>query len=123
MATIEAIAANFTRYYYHTFDTARANLASTYRDDSKLSFEGQCFEGAQNITEKLMSLSFQKVQHHCDTVDVQPLDPTNAKILIVVVGKLLIDDNENPLNFSQVFQLVAQDNTFYISNDVFRFIY
>lgn len=37
----------FTEHYYTTFDTARANLAPLYQDQSLLTFEGQKFQGTQ----------------------------------------------------------------------------
>lgn len=53
MADINSVAQNFIRYYYQTFTTNRAGLASLYQPSSQLSFEGQPFQGPQAITEKL----------------------------------------------------------------------
>jgi hypothetical protein len=40
----------FTDHYYNTFDTARANLASLYQEQSMLTFEGQKFQGMQAVS-------------------------------------------------------------------------
>jgi hypothetical protein len=71
MADINAIAKQFTDFYYSTFDSNRAHLNSLYvrpsphvydlqqshtfvqRHESMLSWEGNPFQGAAAITEKL----------------------------------------------------------------------
>lgn len=40
----------FTDHYFSTFDTARANLAGLYQDQSMLTFEGQKFQGTQAVS-------------------------------------------------------------------------
>ena len=40
----------FTDHYYATFDSARANLAALYQDQSMLTFEGQKFMGTQAVS-------------------------------------------------------------------------
>ncbi|KAF8955444.1 hypothetical protein BDZ97DRAFT_1674006, partial [Flammula alnicola] len=93
------------------------------RDHSMLTFEGNPIQGAANIAEKLESLPFQKVQHKVTTLDVQPSSPTVASLLVSVTGLLLVDDGENPLNFSQVFQLIPEGGSYYVFNDIFRLNY
>lgn len=39
----------FTDHYYATFDSNRANLVGLYQDQSLLTFEGQKFQGAQQV--------------------------------------------------------------------------
>ncbi|EAU88089.1 nuclear transport factor 2 [Coprinopsis cinerea okayama7 len=123
MADINAIAKQFTEFYYTTFDTNRSNLLSLYRDSSMLSWEGAPIQGAQNIVEKITSLPFQKVQHKVTTLDAQPSSPTQASILVSVTGLLLVDDSPNPLNYSQVFQLIPDGGSYYVFNDIFRLNY
>ncbi len=74
------------------FGENRAGLASLYQDASLLTFEGQKFQGAQNIIQKLTTLPFQKVAVARDTVDVQP--SISGGILIFVTGKLMVRERE-----------------------------
>ncbi|KAH9057532.1 nuclear transport factor 2 [Lactarius vividus] len=112
MADINAIAKQFTEFYYNTFDSNRANLAPLYRDTSMLTFEGTQIQGTSSIIEKLTSLPFAKVLHKVTTLDAQP-----------VTGLLVVDDSPNPLQFSQVFQLIPDGGSYYVFNDVFRLNY
>ncbi|GLB35438.1 putative nuclear transport factor 2 (NTF2) [Lyophyllum shimeji] len=123
MADINAIAKQFTDFYYQTFDTNRAGLQSLYRDQSMLSWEGSPLVGANSITEKLTSLPFSKVQHKVTTLDAQPSSPTVASLIVSVTGLLVVDDSPNPLQFSQVFQLIPDGSSYYVYNDIFRLNY
>ncbi|KIJ69654.1 hypothetical protein HYDPIDRAFT_106304 [Hydnomerulius pinastri MD-312] len=120
MADLTSVAKQFTDYYYTQFDIDRSQLAPLYRDKSMLTFEGEQFQGTGAIIEKLRGLSFGTVQHKVTTLDVQPSSPTQTSLLVSVTGLLLVDDNVNPLNYSQVFQLIAEDGTYYVYNDIFR---
>jgi len=123
MADIQAIADQFIAFYYQTFDTNRAGLQSLYRDHSMLTWESTPLQGASAIAEKLVSLPFEKVQHKVITTDAQPSSPTEASIIVSVTGQLLVDDSTNPLNFSQVFQLIPESGSYYVFNDIFRLNY
>jgi len=123
MADIHAISKQFTDFYYQTFSADRRNLQALYRPESMLTFEGSQFQGAEAIVEKLVSLPFQKVQHKVTTLDAQPSSTTVSSLLVSVTGLLLVDDSENPLNFSQVFQLLPDGQSFYVFNDIFRLNY
>ncbi|KAI0263710.1 nuclear transport factor 2 [Gloeopeniophorella convolvens] len=123
MADINAIAKQFTDFYYTTFDSDRAQLAPLYRDHSMLTFEGTPFQGAAAIVEKLTTLPFQRVQHKVTTFDAQPSSQTVASLIVSVTGLLLVDDGENPLQFSQVFQLIPDGGSYYVFNDIFRLNY
>ncbi|KAL4065279.1 hypothetical protein V8B97DRAFT_2108732 [Scleroderma yunnanense] len=123
MADINSIAKQFTDFYYNTFDVNRANLSSLYRESSMLTFEGIPIQGAAAIIEKLTTLPFQKVQHKVTTLDAQPSSPTIASLVVSVTGLLLVDDSPNPLQFSQVFQLIPDGASYYVLNDIFRLNY
>ncbi|KAI0045077.1 nuclear transport factor 2 [Auriscalpium vulgare] len=123
MADINAIAKQFTDFYYTTFDTARANLSSLYRDSSMLSFEGSQIQGVAAINEKLTSLPFERVEHKVTTLDAQPSSLGVASLIVSVTGLLLVDDSQNPLQFSQVFQLIPDGGSYYVFNDIFRLNY
>ncbi|KAI9917287.1 hypothetical protein PsorP6_013090 [Peronosclerospora sorghi] len=116
----EEVAKAFVQHYYVTFDTNRPGLASLYQDVSNMSWEGQRTTGQQAIMTKLQGLPV--MRHEYPTIDVQPSTSGNA-IIIFVQGKLQIEEN-NPILFTQVFQLVAhQPGQYYIHNDIFRLQY
>eukprot|EP00440_Ansanella_granifera_P068347 gb/GFBE01074149.1/.p1 GENE.gb/GFBE01074149.1/~~gb/GFBE01074149.1/.p1 ORF type:complete len:123 (+),score=35.63 gb/GFBE01074149.1/:1-369(+) len=115
----QQIGEQFCQHYYQTFDSNRAGLMPLYSDQSMLTFEGEQFQGAQNITQKLASLPFTKVQHQIVKCDCQP--SMNDGVLIFVTGNLLVDDNQNPLKFAQVFHLMkGPTGNYYCHNDMFR---
>mmetsp|Transcript_15649 Transcript_15649/g.13312 ORF Transcript_15649/g.13312 Transcript_15649/m.13312 type:complete len:92 (-) Transcript_15649:192-467(-) len=86
-----------------------------------LTFEGEQFQGAGSIVQKIASLPFQKVRHQIIKADCQP-NPSNNGVIVFVTGNLFVDDNSNPLKFGQVFHLAPNPSTggFYCMNDLFR---
>ncbi|KAI5480932.1 hypothetical protein MNV49_006742 [Pseudohyphozyma bogoriensis] len=123
MADINAIAKQFTDYYYTTFDANRSGLAPLYRDHSMLSFESQQLQGTAAIVEKLTSLPFTTVQHRVSTLDAQPSATDKASIIVLVTGQLITGDEANALSFSQTFQLIPEGGGYYVYNDIFRLVY
>ncbi|VDB83265.1 unnamed protein product [Peniophora sp. CBMAI 1063] len=123
MADINAIANQFTDFYYSTFDSNRQGLSSLYRDHSMLTFEGSQIMGGAAITEKLVSLPFQKVVHKVTTRDAQPSAPGQTSLIVSVTGMLVVDDSPNPLQYSQVFHLLPEGGSYYVYNDIFRLNY
>jgi len=118
--SFQQIGEQFVQHYYQTFDTNRAGLVSLYGDSSMLTFEGDQFQGAQNITQKLTSLAFQKVQHQVVKCDCHPVLGENG-VMIFVTGNLLVDDNQNPLKFAQIFYLKnGPTGNYFCQNDMFR---
>ena len=116
------LAQQFTEFYYNQFDTDRTQLGNLYREQSMLTFETTQLQGAKDIVEKLVSLPFQKVAHRISTLDAQPASPNND-VLVMITGELLIDDEQNPQRFSQVFHLMPEGNSYYVFNDIFRLNY
>jgi len=123
MASIEDISIAFVLHYYTTFDSNRTALAGLYQDQSMLSFEGEKFQGAASIVQKLASLSFQSVKHTPQTYDCQP--SVGGSIIVFVSGNLQVDGSENPLKFSQVFTLLpgTTPGSLFVLNDLFRLNY
>jgi hypothetical protein len=115
---LDEIAKAFTTHYYNTFDTARANLAPLYQDQSLLTFEGLKFQGTQQIIGKLTSLPFQQCKHHISSLDAQP--SLSGGVLVFVTGQLLADNETNPLKFSQTFHLAPVGGSYVVTNDLFR---
>ncbi|BGP29959.1 Nuclear transport factor 2 [Rhodotorula toruloides] len=123
MADINAIAKQFTDYYYQVFSADRKNLAPLYRDNSMLTFEAQQFQGTNAIIEKLASLPFTSIQHRVTTMDAQPAATDKASMIVLVTGQLITGDETNALNFSQAFHLMPENGSYYVFNDLFRLNY
>uniref|UniRef100_A0A060T529 Nuclear transport factor 2 n=1 Tax=Blastobotrys adeninivorans TaxID=409370 RepID=A0A060T529_BLAAD len=115
------LAQQFTNFYYETFDKDRSQLGNLYRDQSMLTFETSQVQGAKDIIEKLTSLPFQKVAHRISTLDAQPASP-NGDVIVMVTGVLLIDEEQNPQRYSQVFHLMPDGGSYYVFNDIFRLV-
>ncbi|CAA92380.3 Nuclear transport factor Nxt2 [Schizosaccharomyces pombe] len=122
MADYNALATQFTQFYYQTFDSDRSQLSSLYREESMLSFEGAQLQGTKAIVEKLVSLPFQRVQHRISTLDAQPTGTTGS-VIVMVTGELLLDEEQMAQRYSQVFHLVNNNGNYYVLNDLFRLNY
>jgi len=123
MAQFQDIAQQFTEFYYKTFDENRQNLAALYKEHSMLTFENSPVQGAAAITEKLVSLPFAKVQHEVTSLDAQPSNEAGG-ILVLVSGRLLVDEEQRPMSYTQAFQLLPDGaGSYFVFNDVFRLIY
>ncbi|MCD7468769.1 Nuclear transport factor 2B [Datura stramonium] len=129
----DSVAKAFVDHYYSTFDTNRAGLANLYQESSMLNFEGQKYQGAQNITAKLTGaqnitakltgLPFQQCKHQINTVDCQPSGPAGG-MLVFVSGNLSLPGEQHALKFSQMFHLIpTPQGSFYVQNDIFRLNY
>ena len=91
------------------------------------------------------SLKFEKVKHQVNTTDAQPSNEAGG-IMVMVTGALLVcgpcvaretlngqadllskhqvDEEQRPMNYSQVFQLLPDgQGGYFVFNDVFRLIY
>ena len=55
-----------------------------------LSFESQQILGGKAILEKLVGLPFQTVQHRVSTLDAHPASSTDASIIVLVTGQLIV---------------------------------
>lgn len=120
----EVLARAFVDYYYQTFDTNRAALAALYGNTSMLSFEGHLVAGAEGIGLKLAQLPFEQCRHSICTIDCQPTPSFPGGILVFVSGNLQLGGEEHQLRFSQMFQLVPNEQgSFFVQNDIFRLNY
>eukprot|EP01129_Flabellula_baltica_P015085 TRINITY_DN7457_c0_g1_i1.p1 TRINITY_DN7457_c0_g1~~TRINITY_DN7457_c0_g1_i1.p1 ORF type:complete len:137 (-),score=29.14 TRINITY_DN7457_c0_g1_i1:47-403(-) len=115
MSDFASIGQQFVNHYYNVFDSNREGLRGLYSDNSMLTFEGDQIGGSSGIMEKLTGLP--ACQHRIVNIDCQPC-PADG-VLVFVSGDLLVD--ENPLKFSQVFNLQPANGSYYVLNDLFRF--
>ncbi|KAI4717999.1 putative nuclear transport factor NTF-2, partial [Aureobasidium sp. EXF-10727] len=117
------IAEQFVQFYYKTFDENRSALGALYKDHSMLTFENSPVQGAAGITEKLVGLPFAKVQHEVASLDAQPSNESGG-ILVLVAGRLLVDEEQRPMSYTQSFQLLPDGaGSYYVFNDIFRLVY
>jgi hypothetical protein len=85
-----------------------------------MTFEGQPFQGAAAIVQKIASVG--QVSHVIKSTDVQPSATDNC-ILIFITGSIKIG-GDNPLHFCELFQLISTGPGQYaVHNDVFRLNY
>ncbi|THW69885.1 hypothetical protein D6D25_00785 [Aureobasidium pullulans] len=69
------------------------------------------------------ALPFEKVQHEVASLDAQPSNEAGG-ILVLVAGRLLVDDEQRPMSYTQSFQLLPDGaGSYYVFNDIFRLVY
>ncbi|GKY94461.1 hypothetical protein MPSEU_000412000 [Mayamaea pseudoterrestris] len=116
----EQVANAFVQHYYQTFDSNVQQLAQLFTQNSMMTFEGQPFQGAESIVQKLTNMG--KITHEIKSTDVQPSATENC-IVIFVTGNLRIDGG-NPLHFCEFFQLISTGPGQYsVHNCIFRLNY
>jgi hypothetical protein len=88
---------------------------------------------------EFQTLPFEKVKHAVSTLDAQPTNEGQG-IIILVTGALLVctftamsevylltilqvDDEQKPLNYSQVFTLLQDNGNWYVYNDIFKLVF
>ena len=112
----------FVEHYYQSFDApgGRNNMGALYSEQSTMTWEGAPFRGAAEIGQKLASLPFTQCQHQISTCDCQASGVPGG-IIVFVTGMLLLEGQEHPLKFAQVFHLVQNpQGGFFVLNDIFR---
>jgi len=53
---------NFCQEYYNTLSTNRSNLINMYKEISQMTYEGDKYQGLENIAKKINEFSFQQIQ-------------------------------------------------------------
>ncbi|KAH8647820.1 hypothetical protein BX600DRAFT_518233 [Xylariales sp. PMI_506] len=123
---LDGFAGQFINGYYTGISSDVQGLSAVYGSESVMTFESQKFEGAQSILQKLTTLTFKMSNHNLSTIDVQL---ASGDLLILVTGKLKVDEDENLINFVQNFKVsVTQGSSgeitgFSIRNDIFKLVY
>mmetsp|Transcript_9137 Transcript_9137/g.26106 ORF Transcript_9137/g.26106 Transcript_9137/m.26106 type:complete len:124 (+) Transcript_9137:116-487(+) len=118
----EEVAKAFVGHFYQSFDSNVDALAGLFNPTSMMTFEGQQFQGPENIIGKLKGVG--KVVHAVKSMDVQPGN-TPSSLMIFVTGTVQIGEgNANPLHFCEFFCLVSTGpGQYYVHNDIFRLNY
>lgn len=117
----ETIGKQFVDHYYTVFKTDRANLGRLYHTESIMNWEGKRHIGQQAIATHLAGLPFGNIDFKFSTVDCQPT--AGSGVVVFVTGQLITEGETKPLNFSQVFHLMNANNSWMLSNDMFRLNY
>lgn len=117
----ETIGKQFVDHYYNVFKTDKASLGRLYHAESIMNWEGKRHIGQQAIATHLAGLPFGKIDFKFNTVDCQPT--ASSGVTVFVTGQLLTEGETKPLNFSQVFHLLNANNSWMLSNDMFRLNY
>ncbi len=113
----EQIGNAFAQHFYNVFDQNRANLAPLYQEQSLLTYQGAKIQGRVNILKKLEELPFRTVKHDILDIDCQP--SVSGGVIVFVNGFIKTDDDPQH-RFSEVFHLVPANNSFFITNHLFR---
>ena len=109
------LARQFVDVFYRTFDGNRAALGGMYRDASTVSFEGDTLRGGNAFMGKLAGMGIPPTAaHRVVTVDAQPSVAGSGAIVVFVTGEYAGSQ------YSEVFQLVPEGQSFYVHNDIFR---
>ena len=119
--SFQEVGQGFVGQYYQFFSTNRPSLAGVYRPNSLMTWAGQQMQGADAIMERFSTLAFNQAQFKTEDIDCHP--SVSGGVIVVVNGEVLIEGEEHPLKFNDVFHLALdQANSWYISNQLFRII-
>ena len=114
------VAKQFLQFYYPTFGANRAGVFGLYHDSAVLDFEGKKYEGKQSVLNYFQEgMNFKTAKYYISSFTAQ--NSSNGGMIIFVIGKIVIDNDENPINFNEVFQIFPAGGSFTIVNQMFRF--
>lgn len=120
----QQIANIFLEQYYGTMQAPRAarqGLLNFYSNASVLTYTGSSYRGLKEITEKVESFGFEKIEYQNMNSDVQE-GPVPGSILVLVNGWLQMDGSDQ-FRFSQLFNILPNGSGgYYIHNDIFTTI-
>lgn len=101
----QSFAQSFLEYYYSQFSQNRCAVLGMYTDASELNYQNTDYKGIQQIKEKFEGLGFSAIKFN---VDGMQANEQNNVMEIMVQGRLLIDEEQIPLNFEHAFLLEKQ---------------
>ncbi|KAL0481010.1 nuclear transport factor 2 [Acrasis kona] len=117
MSNFQQVGKAFVEHYHQTFDQNRQNVAALYQEQSMLTWEDEQIMGSVNILKKMGQLTFRSAIQELIYVDCQP--SLSGGIIVFTAGLMNIDKDQTQ-RFSEVFHLAKANNSFYISNHLFR---
>lgn len=114
----------FLEQYYGVMQAnreARQQLVSFYSNASLMTYTGSSYRGLKDISEKIESFGFEKIEYQNMSSDVQE-GPVPGSMLVSVNGYLQMDGMEQ-FRFAQVFNILPNGSGgYYIHNDIFTII-
>ena len=122
-----ALGKNFVQQYYSLYPTSRPSLAAFYHESkAQLTFEKAQFVGRAAIAEKLPSLP--PGSREIDSLDSTacldaPVGGVGPAVVALVTGRILLEDQTNPLAYMQVFLLAVEGGAPSCVNEIFSFNY
>jgi len=108
--------------YYKALDGNRSALAEAY-EHAKVLWNGTPYVGKDQIGTLLGSLPSSK--HLVQTIDCQPSSFGGSIVSFLVIVNGVVEYDNNPSTkriFTQYFTLCEVNNSYYIMNDVMRWV-
>ncbi|XP_013638584.1 PREDICTED: ras GTPase-activating protein-binding protein 2 isoform X2 [Brassica oleracea var. oleracea] len=104
------------KYYNHLYESP-SQVHRFYLEDSVLGRPGS--DGEMAINEQIMSFDYENSKIQILTADSQA--SYMSGVVTLVTGLLTVNDGER-MRFSQSFFLVPQKGSYFVLNDVFRYV-
>eukprot|EP01116_Phalansterium_solitarium_P011918 TRINITY_DN2778_c0_g1_i1.p1 TRINITY_DN2778_c0_g1~~TRINITY_DN2778_c0_g1_i1.p1 ORF type:complete len:549 (+),score=190.78 TRINITY_DN2778_c0_g1_i1:53-1699(+) len=125
--SVTQLGGGFMINYYTALSRTPDVVHQFYSEESNFTFgseDGNVEDpaiGSEEIGRKILSLGLQDCTVNVSTADCQ--SSIDGGVLIMVIGDMSNSKAQSPRQFSQTFFLALRPNgTFYVRNDIFRFI-
>jgi hypothetical protein len=122
--SVQSVANLFLEQYYSVMQLNREGrqaLVNFYSNGSQMTYTGTSYRGLKDISEKIESFGFEKIEYKITSSDIQE-GPINGSILVFVNGYLQMDGSEQ-FRFAQIFNIIPNGSGgYYIHNDIFTIV-
>jgi len=115
------IAIEFAKIYYSKYRGDYNDLTELFSSNTKITHLGDEMISANELKNKILINKIDKIDYCNIDITSQPIDEN--KILINVIGQMLINYDTNIKKFTETIILTKlNDNRFYITNMIFKYI-
>ncbi len=115
------ITEEFCRQYYSLYDNNFPGLSQMYKPESCFTYLDEEIQGFSNFVEKLRQFNIYKFTHQSVNVNSQPVG--DRTVLIVVTGKLCVNNSTYEQKFTETIMLQRDDqNRFFIYHTIFKLV-
>lgn len=111
------ITEKFCELYYKTYDTNYHDLKGLYSNSSSITYLNKEYIGFNDVLYYLLLDQVKSFTHNYVHVNSQPL--SDSSILITATGNLTIN-NQWKKQFTDTFVIQSHNDTFYITNHIFK---
>lgn len=120
--SFDDVGKGFTQQYYQIFSNNKADLRSIYRSSTLMTWVGEQIQGVDAILQKFSALSFNQSRINAELIDCHP--SLSGGVLVVVNGEVLLQNEQHPLKFNDVFHLAIDESNgqWFVSNQLFRIV-